>query len=163
MKAKGSEETIGLPTHVPNSNPHLHHPAVTLPHLRDLDEEFPGWWRGTQTPIDTPQTVRVAEIVGSASGSGWQFLPDWKPVEPTEPRFEQVLHSIRERGFDPAFDGSPIELIKFQGEYWVADGHRRVSAAAMLGIGYVRAEITVLEFTSPPQRKTRIENMDVTE
>jgi len=148
VKAK---EKTAFPTHASNSNPHLHHPAVTLPHLRDLDEEFPGWWRGTQTPIATPQTVQVAEIVGSATGSGWQFLPNWKPIDPTDTRFKQLLQSIKEKGFDPEFDGSSIELIKFQDEYWVADGHRRVSAAVRLGIGYVRAEITLLTFTSPPQ------------
>jgi len=153
---------IGLPTHVPNPNQHLCHPAVTLPHLRDLDEELPGWWRGTQTPIGTLQTVRVVDVVGSAAGCGWQFLLDWTPREP-DSRFQQVLQSIKDRGFDPEFGGSPLEFIKLGGEYWVSDGHRRVSAARILGIRYVRAEVTLLTLTSLPQRKTRIENVDVTE
>ena len=122
--------------------PHL------LPHARDLDEELPNWWRMTQTPIDSPQRVRVADIVGSATGSGWQFLSDWTPRD-RDIRFQQVLESIKVRGFDPDF-GSPIELIKFRNEYWVADGHRRVSAARILGIRFVMAEVTLLEPASQP-------------
>jgi hypothetical protein len=51
-----------------------------------------------------------------------------------------------------------LELIKLGGEYWVSDGHRRVSVARILGIGHIRAEVTLLESASHPQSKTRIQN-----
>jgi hypothetical protein len=76
---------------------HLRHPAVTLPHLRDLDEEFPNWWCMTQTPIDTLRTVLVSDIVGSATGSGWQFLSDWTPREP-DSRFNECCNRLRSKG-----------------------------------------------------------------
>jgi len=121
------------PVNLAECNPHLRHPPVTLPHLRDLDEEFPCWWRMTQTPINSPQRVQVADTVESATGSGWQFLSDWTPRD-RDIHFHQVLESIKARGFDPEFDGSPIELIKFRSKYWVADGHRRVSTARYSGL-----------------------------
>jgi hypothetical protein len=117
---------------------------------------MPCWWKRTQTPISGLKTVSVEEIVGSASGSGWQFLPDWTPLE-RDSRFEQVLESMRKRGFDHEYTGTPIELIRFQNEYWVSDGHRRISASRNLGIRYVRAEITLLPSTSSPQANTRVE------
>jgi hypothetical protein len=128
-----------------NPNPHGRHPEVPLPHLRDLDEEVPDWWRMTQTPIQGLMKVSVAEIVGSASGCGWQFDFDWLSRNMgVDYRFWQVFRSMDERGFDPGFGGSPIELILFKGKYWVVDGHRRVSVATILGIRDIMAEITQL-------------------
>jgi hypothetical protein len=104
---------------------------------------MPNWWKKTQTPVKGLRNVSVEKIVGSASGSGWQFKPDWAP-KVLDYRFEDVLDSMDKRGYDPEFDGSHIELILFQDEYWVADGHRRVSAAKNLRIRTIRAEITLL-------------------
>jgi len=157
------------PFHSQDCSPHLRHPSVPLPHLRDLDEETPGWWKRNQTPLRGLRNVSVGEIVGSACGSGWQFNPDWTPrAMALDYRFQTVFSSLERKGFDPELDGSPIELIKFQKEYWVTEGHRRVSVARILGIRYVRAEITLLGSTSPCQPKTRIRSgssktMEVTE
>jgi hypothetical protein len=104
---------------------------------------MPGWWKRTQTPVKGLRNVSVGKIVGSASGSGWQFNPDWTPRSvAADYRFEKVLNSLEKRGFDPLFDGSPIDLVEFEGEYWVCDGHRRISVARILNIRGVRANVT---------------------
>jgi hypothetical protein len=72
-------------------------------------------------------------------------------------RLEKVLDSMKRRGFDSEFDTSPIELFKLKNEYWVSDGHRRISAARVLGIRYVRAEITLLTSTSSSQTNRRVQ------
>jgi hypothetical protein len=148
-KKQAGDRMTELQSNDSNPTPHGRHPEAPVPHLRDLSEELPNWWTMTQTPIQGLRKVSVAEIVGSASGCGWQFDADWIPRSMVvDYRFWQVFDSIDERGFDPDFDGSHIELILFKDEYWVADGHRRVSVAAILGIRNITAEITLLTPTS---------------
>ena len=144
-----------LPSHGSSPNPHGRNPEAPVPHLRDLDEEMPGWWKRTQIPLRGLRNVSVHKIVGSASGSGWQFNRDWTPKAKTRDyRFETLSSSLERNGFNPEFEGSPIELIKFRNKYWVTEGHRRVSVAKALGIETIRAEITLLASTSSSRPKT---------
>jgi hypothetical protein len=115
-------------------------------HLRDLDEEHPGWRREFRMLQQSELVeVEVAKIVGSV-GHGRDFRPDWVPfVE--EDRDKRVFESFKLHGFDAEESArSPISLVECCGEYFVeGDGHRRVSAAHRLKLRTIEAEVFRLE------------------
>lgn len=82
------------------------------------------------------RVVRVADIRGSESRAD-EFDIDFNPLaEHLEDRWVRVAVAMQE--------GIPlplIELIELDGEYYVRDGHHRVSVARALGIDQLEAVV----------------------
>ena len=88
------------------------HPEARLSSPRELGLRF--------VPVEEIRGTAVAGI----SQRGGDFLP-LKPFrgENWEARWQRIKQA--NRNLQPL---PPIDLIKFQGEYWVVDGHNRVAA-----------------------------------
>ena len=114
-------------------------------HLRDLDEEQPGWWEDFRMVPMGFREVEVSRIIGSI-GHGEEFRPDWAPFVSDE-RDRGLTDSFLARGFDSnESNQSPITLVEYSGEFYVeADGHRRVSVAHQLKLRALEAEVFNLE------------------
>jgi hypothetical protein len=98
------------------------------PRLRSLSDVLPNWQDLEQSPPINVE-VDVSKIVGSATRFA-DFAPDFTPLKRDRrlERLEEVVAAHKELGrLNPA---QPITLIKYGGEYFVADdGHRRVHLA----------------------------------
>jgi hypothetical protein len=119
-------------------------------HLRNLDEEHPGWQDDFRMVSAGFQPVEVWKIVGSVS-HGRDFRPDWVPFVEEE-RDRLLVESFKVRGFDAdESNRSPISLVELSGEYFIeGDGHRRVSAAHRLKLPTVEAEVFRLRDRTEP-------------
>jgi hypothetical protein len=83
--------------------------------------------------------IPISRIRGTAQpGRQRQFDASFRPVD----------SEIRERwlrvalAYERAIDLPPVELVEIDGEYFVRDGHLRVSAARAMGRTYVEANVT---------------------
>lgn len=92
------------------------------------------------------QRVKISEIVGSES-----------KADKFDRRFTPLYENSRERWVRMAqayLAGSPIppvQLIRLGCEYYVRDGHHRVSVARSLGAEYIDADVTAWEVGSLPE------------
>jgi uncharacterized ParB-like nuclease family protein len=85
-----------------------------------------------------PRTVAMNAIRGTVDKAD-DFDIDFLPCgDRTEERWVRLATLMR-RGEDLP----PVELIELDGEYFVLDGHHRISAARALGYGYIDAVVTV--------------------
>jgi hypothetical protein len=116
--------------------------------LLSFDEErgargaYGGFHRGRST-------VEVSRIVGSA-GKHEQFDDAFMPLRGASPdRWKRIDRAYRTGGELP-----PVTLLDLDGDYFVKDGHNRVSVARFHGAEWVDAEVT--EFKSSG-RKARDE------
>ncbi|MEP7360408.1 MAG: hypothetical protein ABI744_02405 [Chloroflexota bacterium] len=96
------------------------------------------------------RSVPIGEIRGTAVAGpaqrGGDFLPlrdrrgdDWHA------RWQRILQANERLESLP-----PIELIKFDGGYWVVDGHNRVAAALYIGQGEMDAVVQELRLPGMP-------------
>lgn len=84
------------------------------------------------------RTVRVADIVGSENRVD-DFDSEFYPLEEhLETRWVSVAMAMGGQINLP-----PIELIEVDGEYYVRDGHHRVSVARMMGIAELDAVVVI--------------------
>lgn len=86
-------------------------------------------------------TVEVARIVGSA-GKHDQFDDEFMPLRGASPeRWKRI-----DRAYRSGADLPPVSLYKMDGDYFVQDGHHRVSVARFHGAEWIDADVT--EFRS---------------
>lgn len=88
------------------------------------------------------QTVNVKCIIGTVNRNH-DFSHDFLPRRKTlRDRWVRVWQAF-ERGMDLP----PVQLIEYDGHYFVVDGHHRISVARLIGQESVSAEVTVLMTT----------------
>jgi hypothetical protein len=86
-------------------------------------------------------TVEVARIVGSA-GKHDQFDDEFMPLRGASPeRWKRI-----DRAYRSGADLPPVSLYKMDDDYFVQDGHHRVSVARFHGAEWIDADVT--EFMS---------------
>ncbi|MDQ3705974.1 MAG: ParB/RepB/Spo0J family partition protein [Chloroflexota bacterium] len=102
------------------------HSLLPLPNTTNLEQA---------TYLGVRQVPTTA-IVGSVSRSR-DFDAEFLPLEPVdEARWLRVYSAISE-----GVELPPIQLIKVDGQFFVLDGHHRVSVARLCGIEYIDAEV----------------------
>jgi hypothetical protein len=86
------------------------------------------------------RTVRISQITGSEDRSG-DFDRDFNPIQTrTIQRWMSVAMARMCGVILP-----PVELIQVGDDYFVRDGHHRISVARALGEDYIDAQVTILE------------------
>lgn len=85
-------------------------------------------------------------IGGFSSCRRDEYDNNWHCIEPDH-RWLRLLDSVRKKGYDNSGKfGFPVDLVEFEGKYYVArDGYRRVSLAKLLKIEKIKAWVTRLE------------------
>lgn len=86
--------------------------------------------------IEGSETIRVADIIGTV-GRAADFDGCFRP---REPRLAARIREIRVRNPD-AFN-EPIDVVRVDRAYFVADGHKRVSIAKETGIEFIDARVS---------------------
>ena len=82
-------------------------------------------------------TVEVARIVGSA-GKHDQFDDEFMPLRGASPeRWKRI-----DRAYRSGADLPPVTLYKMDDDYFVQDGHHRVSVARFHGAEWIDADVT---------------------
>ena len=91
-------------------------------------------------------TVEVARIVGSAGKHG-QFDDEFMPLWGASPeRWKRI-----DRAYRSGADLPPVTLYKLDTDYFVQDGHHRVSVARFHGAEWIDADVT--EFRTARQTR----------
>jgi hypothetical protein len=86
------------------------------------------------TEIDIP----IREIVGAVDSAAGKFDRDFLPTdERSRGRFQAIVTAIRRGETVP-----PIDVYRWHGRYYVADGHHRIAAARALGEDVIPAYVT---------------------
>jgi hypothetical protein len=113
-----------------------HRDRMTLPSLSDVAPI--GQYLG-QRPRGE-RTIPVQRIVGSVDGGSQLFDRDFRPTdERARDRFQSVWVAMRTGAQLPS-----IEVYRWHGNYFVADGLHRVAVARAMGHQYIAAEVTDL-------------------
>lgn len=82
--------------------------------------------------------VRIERIIGSRDKAG-DFDRDWLPLtRNTEGRWVSVATGT----LLDFINMPPVELVQVGEDYYVLDGHHRISAARALGYIYINADVT---------------------
>ncbi len=82
-------------------------------------------------------TVAIDEITGSENRTG-DFDRDFNPLKDNaQERWTNVMVARMSGQSLP-----PVDLLKAGDEYYVRDGHHRISVARALGEGFIEAQIT---------------------
>jgi hypothetical protein len=106
---------------------------IELPLLRDV--------RGRYNIIDTLEKVRrairVEHIIGSDAGLGFD-----RHFYPIDRRSRDRWITMAELMLDDPTGVPPIQVVDVLGDYYVIDGHHRVSVARMLDHLYLDADVT---------------------
>jgi len=83
------------------------------------------------------RTVEVSRIVGSV-GKHEQFDQNFMPLSKASPeRWKRI-----DRAFRRGEELPPVSLLKLGGDYFVNDGHHRLSVARFHGVEWIDAEVT---------------------
>ncbi len=95
------------------------------------------------------RTVDVSRIVGSV-GKHEQFDQNFMPLSKASPEKWKRI----DRAFRLGQELPPVSLLELGGEYFVNDGHHRVSVARFHGVEWIDAEVTECRSlrTRPPTR-----------
>ena len=122
--------------------------AVPLPSLYRLHPEA-----RQARPVEIGlRTLDIGEIRGTAVGGGDQRGADFLPLKPFRgPNWRARWQRLR-RAQDRLVDLPPIDVVKYDGGYWVVDGHNRV-ALGLYG-GQVAVDASVVELVPPGGRRT---------
>lgn len=112
-------------------------------HLRPLADAVAGRpTAASPTPATGAPTEAVAleRIVGSTGDArARDYGPGFLPLRDFDRhRWQRVWQAVAWRGTDP------VRLVRFEGSYYVEDGHHRVSAMRALGLRTVEAHVTEL-------------------
>ena len=91
------------------------------------------------------RTIEVSKIVGSV-GKHEQFDQDFMPLSKASPEKWKRI----DRAFRLGQELPPVSLLEMGGDYFVHDGHHRVSVARFHGVEWTDAEVT--EYRSPGKR-----------
>ena len=98
------------------------------------------------------ETIPVADIAGTAVGPpgarGRDFIP---PRAARTPNWRDRWRRVRDAA-DKLVVLPPIDVLRYAGRYWVADGHNRVAAALYVGQREIDANVVDLD---PPESGAR--------
>ncbi len=83
------------------------------------------------------RTVEASRIIGSL-GKHEQFDPDFMPLSRADPQKWKRI----DRAFRRGQELPPVSLLELGGDYFVNDGHHRVSVARFHGAEWIDAEVT---------------------
>jgi hypothetical protein len=98
------------------------------------------------------QTVSVDDIVGTAVGPPGHRGMDFIPRRPLRtPNWRDRWRRVRE-AVDRLIVLPPIDVQRYDGKYWVLDGHNRVAAA--LYVGQREIDANVVELAPPDAPRT---------
>lgn len=123
--------------------------ANPLPYLYDL---HPDARLARPVQVGT-RTIDVADIAGTAvGGGGGQRGGDFLPLKPFRGRNWAARWQRLRQAQERLVSLPPIEVVKFDGSYWVVDGHNRVALALYTGQLEIDAEVT--ELIPPGGRRT---------
>ena len=95
------------------------------------------------------RTVEISRIVGSI-GKHEQFDTNFMPLSRASPEKWKRI----DRAFRLGVELPPVSLLGLGGDYFVNDGHHRVSVARFHGVEWIDAEVTEYKAlsTRPPRR-----------
>ncbi len=109
--------------------------------------------RAARGPVEVGfRTIDVADIEGTAVGGGDQRGGDFLPLRQFRGANWKGRWQRLRRAHERLIDLPPIDVVKYDGRYWVIDGHNRVALALYAGQGDIDA--TVVELVPPGQRRT---------
>ena len=86
--------------------------------------------------IEGTETIRVDDVIGTV-GRGADFDGCFRP---REPRLARRIREIRVR--NPNAFNEPIDVVRVDRAYFVADGHKRVSIAKETGVEFIDARVS---------------------
>jgi ParB-like nuclease family protein len=86
--------------------------------------------------IEGSETIRVDDVIGTV-GRGGDFDGCFRP---REPNLATRIREIRTR--NPNAFNEPIDVIRVDRAYFVADGHKRVSIAKETGVEFIDARVS---------------------
>jgi hypothetical protein len=93
------------------------------------------------------RTVQVDRIVGSA-GKHDQFDDTFMPLRGASPeRWKRI-----DRAYGSGVELPPVSLDGIEGDYFVQDGHHRVSVARFPGAGWIDADVTEFRASRHPAK-----------
>ncbi|MEX2183874.1 MAG: hypothetical protein WEC14_05465 [Chloroflexota bacterium] len=119
-----------------------------LPSLPDLHPEA-----RRARPVEVGlRTIDVTDIRGTAVGGGDQRGGDFLPLRPFRGQNWAARWQRLRRAHDALVDLPPIDVVKYDGSYWVIDGHNRVGLA--LYAGQVGIDASVVELVPPGGQRT---------
>jgi hypothetical protein len=90
------------------------------------------------------RTIGVDEIIGTAVGPPGQRGGDFLPLRPFRSQNWQARWQRMRQATDRLAVLPPIDVILYDGGYWVLDGHNRVAAALYSGQVAIDANVTEL-------------------
>jgi hypothetical protein len=104
-----------------------------LPHL---DAVQPAWRLHTDRAHEA--TIAVDRVVGAVGGGVREFDADFRPSHKrARGRFASIFAALYGGEAVP-----PIDVYRWNGDYYVLDGHHRVAAARALGQDFLDARVT---------------------
>lgn len=119
--------------------------------LPSLPELYPEARRAR--PVETGvRTIDVADIRGTAVGGGDQRGADFLPFREFRGKNWSARWQRLRKAQDRMADLPPIDVVKYDGSYWVIDGHNRVGMA--LYVGQVGIDASVVELVPPGGHRT---------
>ncbi len=121
---------------------------VPLPSLPEL---YPDARRARPVEIGL-RTIDVAAIRGTAVGGGDQRGADFLPLRGFRGKNWQARWQRLRRAHDAMVDLPPIDVVKYDGAYWLIDGHNRVGLA--LYVGQVDIDASVVELVPSGGQRT---------
>jgi hypothetical protein len=122
--------------------------ATPLPYLMDA---HPGARQARPVQVGL-RTIDVADITGTTVGGGDQRGGDFLPLKPFRGK-NWAARWQRLRGAQERLATlPPIDVMKYAGRYWIADGHNRVALA--LYAGQVAIDANVIELVPLGERRT---------
>ena len=86
--------------------------------------------------IEGTETIRVDDVIGTV-GRGADFDGCFRP---RKPRLAKRIREIRVR--NPNAFNEPIDVVRVDRAYFVADGHKRVSIAKETGVEFIDARVS---------------------
>jgi hypothetical protein len=93
------------------------------------------------------RTVEISSIVGSV-GKHEQFDQNFMPLPKASPEKWKRI----DRAFRLGQELPPVSLLELGGDYFVNDGHHRVSVARFHGVEWIDAEVTECKSLSTRRR-----------
>jgi hypothetical protein len=98
------------------------------------------------------RTIDVADIAGTAVGGARQRGGDFLPLKPFrslnwQARWQRLNQAAQTMATLP-----PIDVLLYDGSYWVVDGHNRVAQALYSGQASIDADVT--ELVAPGQERS---------
>ena len=113
---------------------------LPLPYLYDVHPDA-----RQRTPRERGvETIDVAAIAGTAVGGAQQRGSDFLPLKPFRSSNWAARWQRLRRASDSLAILPPIDVLRVDDRYWVADGHNRVALALYDGQGSIDADVTEL-------------------